>query len=125
MATKSTAAPAPEPETRPGRGGWRGGGRPKAAPDELLVAVSMRFTVNQREKLTALGGVAWIREKIDRTKPEKAPAAPEPVRRHGAEPDEVYHVMPMRLTAGQREKLAELGGAAWLRERINLARIPK
>lgn len=126
MPTKKTPAAAkPPPSTAPGRGGWRGGGRPKAAPDELLVPVSMRFTTAQREKLAALGGVAWIRDKIDKTKPEKAPPAPEPVRRHGTEPDEVFHVMPMRLTVGQRAKLAELGGTAWLRDRIHLARIPK
>lgn len=127
MATKKAPAAAakPPPEVRPGRGGWRGGGRPKATPDELLVPVSMRFTTAQREKLAALGGVAWIRDKIDKTKPEKAPAAPDPVRRHGAEPDEVFHVMPMRLTAAQRAKLADLGGTAWLRERIHLARNPK
>lgn len=123
-AAKDDAAATP-PETRPGRGGWRGGGRPKAAPDEVLVVVSMRFTEGQREKIARLGGPAWIRAKIDKTKPEKAPAAPEPVRRHGAAPDEVFKVVPIRMNVGQREKLSELGGAAWLRDRIDLAREPK
>ena len=30
--------------------------------------------------------------------------------------------MTIRLTAGQREKLADLGGAKWLRERIDRAK---
>lgn len=29
----------------------------------------------------------------------------------------------LRLTEAQREKLAKLGGAAWVRERINKARL--
>ena len=32
--------------------------------------------------------------------------------------------MTIRLTAGQREKLAQLGGAQWIRERIEKAREP-
>jgi len=31
----------------------------------------------------------------------------------------------IRLTAGQREKLAKLGGPPWVREKIDKAKLPK
>lgn len=31
----------------------------------------------------------------------------------------------LRMTAGQREKLAKLGGPPWVRERIDKAKLPK
>ncbi len=109
-----------------GRGGpGRGQGRKPGPVDQVLVPVSLRFSQTQREKLEALGGPAWIRAKLDKTKPETAPAAPVEGRRYDAEPGEVLHVMPMRMTAAQRNKLAELGGGAWLRKRVDLARLPK
>lgn len=31
----------------------------------------------------------------------------------------------LRMTAGQREKLAKLGGPPWVREKIDKAKLPK
>jgi hypothetical protein len=115
----------PERESRkPSRvGGWRGGGRPKAAPDELLVPVSLRFTQPQLEKLDALGGAVWIRAKIDaadmagKSIDERAEA-----RVHDPAPDQVLHVKAFRMTRAQKARLAELGGGAGRRERVNRAR---
>lgn len=51
------------------RGGAReGAGRkPKPEADKLMVK-SLRLTAAQWDKLAALGGVAWLREKIDRAR---------------------------------------------------------
>lgn len=107
-----------------GRGGpGRGQGRKPSAAEDVLHVVSVRFTQAQREKLARLGGLPWLRAKIDSTKPEKAPAA-EPESRE-REPEAQRLVTPIRLTAGQRAKLGELGGGAWLRARIDKAREPK
>lgn len=126
MATKKTPAPAQsDPPKYAGRGGWRNGGRPKLAEEDFLHKVSIRFSTGQREKLAALGGADWIRWKLDKTRLDKAPAAPAPVRTRGAEPDDVLVVGSIRLNTAHHEKLAELGGSAWLRKRIDLARVPK
>lgn len=118
-------APAPPPKLV-GRGGpGRGQGRKPGPAEKMLVPVSLRFSANQREKLTALGGPEWIRTKLDKTKPEKAPAARAEGRRYEPAPGDELHVMPMRMTAAQRKKLAALGGGAWLRKRVDLARLPK
>lgn len=34
-------------------------------------------------------------------------------------------VFPVKMSARQREKLAKLGGAPWVRDRIDKARLPK
>ena len=124
--TKKKAAPPAPPPKLVGRGGpGRGQGRKPGPAEAVLIPVSLRLTRRQREKLEALGGPAWIRTKLDKTKPEKAPGVPIEGRRYEAEPDDVLQVMPMRMTAAQRDKLAELGGGAWLRKRVDLARLPK
>jgi hypothetical protein len=46
-------------------------GRPRIEDGAETVPVSMRMTVQQREKLTKLGGPAWVREKIDKAKVPK------------------------------------------------------
>jgi hypothetical protein len=46
----------------------RGQGRKPLSADAETVTVSLRMTSAQREKLAALGGAAWIREKIVRAK---------------------------------------------------------
>lgn len=33
-------------------------------------------------------------------------------------------IVPLRMTAGQKEKLARLGGAQWVRDRIDKAKEP-
>lgn len=59
--------------TKPTRGGKReGAGRPAIDPAEETVTFSMRMTASQREKLQALGGGAWVRERIDKAKTEPA-----------------------------------------------------
>jgi hypothetical protein len=42
-------------------------GRPPK-PDSYTEVIQVRCTKAQREKLDRLGGVAWIRERIDRAK---------------------------------------------------------
>lgn len=110
-----------DPPKYVGRGGWRGGGRPKAEPDEKLLVVSVRMTQAQKDKLGRLGGLPWVREKLDKTHPERAPPATEQAR-ITAEGAERRIVAPVRLTQAQKDKLAALGGAAWLRDRIDRAR---
>lgn len=116
--------PDDEPPKYVGRGGWRGGGRPKATAEDFLHVVSIRLTQDQRDKLARLGGLQWLRDKLDKTKPEKAPAATEQARIMGPDAGKRL-VTPIRLTDAQRSKLAELGGGAWLRDRIDKAREPK
>jgi hypothetical protein len=131
MTMKKTAAAkaakkALAPPKLVGRGGpGRGQGRKPGPVDQVLITVSLRFSKRQREKLAALGGPAWARAKLDKTKPEKAPAAPVEGRRYEAGDDDVLHVVPMRMTRAQRDKLAALGGGAWMRKRVDLARLPK
>ena len=43
-------------------------GRPPIENGEETVPVSIRMTIPQREKLSKLGGPAWVREKIDKAK---------------------------------------------------------
>ena len=51
------------------RGGAREGSGRKPTPEaEALKVGSIRLTQAQWDKLAALGGVAWLREKIDRAK---------------------------------------------------------
>lgn len=121
MATKVNAAPA---KKYVGRGGWRDGGRPKAAEEDFLHKVSVRFSARQREKLAALGGDPWIRKLFDRTRLDKVPAAPAAGRIRDADPADVLVVSSIRLNKAHREKYDALGGA-WLRKRIDLARLPK
>lgn len=40
-------------------------GRPPIKTGERSIAVSLRMTREQREKLAALGGAAWVRVKIN------------------------------------------------------------
>jgi len=57
------------------RGGpGRGQGRKPLQAGEDTVTVSLRLTPAQREKLDALGGARWIRQKIDAdTVPQNVP----------------------------------------------------
>jgi len=43
-------------------------GRPPAPPEQTLRIGSIRLTAAQWTKLSALGGVKWIRGRIDRAK---------------------------------------------------------
>ena len=47
----------------------RGQGRKPIKAGEETVTVSLRMTPAQREKLKALGGAEWVRDRIDRAKP--------------------------------------------------------
>lgn len=59
--------------TSPKRGGpGRGQGRKPVKQGEETVTVSMRMTVAQREKLSQLGGVDWVRKRIDKAKAPNA-----------------------------------------------------
>jgi len=64
------AMPVRHPEgravTRGGAG--RGQGRKPIKAGDVTVTVSLRLTTAQRAKLEALGGAAWVRERIDRAK---------------------------------------------------------
>jgi hypothetical protein len=46
----------------------RGQGRPPIAPEDRARVGSIRLTAAQWAKLHALGGAAWLREKIDRAR---------------------------------------------------------
>ena len=49
-----------------GRGGaGRGQGRKPKPRDEVLLTVSVRLSQAQRDKVDALGGLPWIRAKVD------------------------------------------------------------
>lgn len=51
------------------RGGAREGAGRKPTPEaEALRVGSIRLTQAQRDKLAALGGVAWLRDKINRAR---------------------------------------------------------
>jgi len=55
------------------KGGKRpNAGRPRLSQDEKTVAVPIRLTESQRDKLKALGGPAWIRQTIDSSNPRDA-----------------------------------------------------
>jgi hypothetical protein len=43
-------------------------GRPAIKPGEPTVTMCLRLTQAQRDKVERLGGAAWLRERIDRTK---------------------------------------------------------
>jgi hypothetical protein len=43
-------------------------GRPPIKEGAEVVTVTMKMTVEQREKLRRLGGASWVRSKIDRAK---------------------------------------------------------
>jgi hypothetical protein len=61
-----------QPTKRGGPG--RGQGRKPLQAGEDTVTVSLRVTPAQREKLDALGGARWIRQKIDaETVPQNVP----------------------------------------------------
>lgn len=52
-----------------GRGGaGRGQGRKPIEEGQATVTVSLRLTRPQREKLTRLGGAAWVRERINKAR---------------------------------------------------------
>lgn len=46
----------------------RGQGRKPLSEEDQTVTVSLRMTATLREKLTRLGGAAWVREKIAKAK---------------------------------------------------------
>ena len=46
----------------------RGQGRKPLPPDERLIVRSIRLKAGQWEKLARLGGVEWVRAKIDKAK---------------------------------------------------------
>lgn len=53
----------------PQRGGpGRGQGRKPVKQGEETITVSLRMTEVQRDKLTRLGGAAWVRQRIDKAK---------------------------------------------------------
>ena len=105
-----------------GRGGpGRGKGRKPAPAEKLLHVLSVRLTHAQREKLQRLGGRPWVRAKIDKAKAGLLEPSPQTRQRAPADGAELL-VTPLRLNVVQRAKWDELGGASWLRERIDRAR---
>lgn len=59
------------PKQRGGAG--RGQGRKPVKTGEETVTVSIRMTASQRNKLGALGGAPWVRNRIDEAEPEDKP----------------------------------------------------
>jgi hypothetical protein len=55
-----------QPAQRGGAG--RGQGRKPESPDGVMVPVTIKMTVPQKEKLSELGGAPWVRERIDKAK---------------------------------------------------------
>ena len=54
---------------RPTWGGAnRGQGRKPLDPNSETTSVSIRLTLAQRDKLAALGGAAWVRERIEKAR---------------------------------------------------------
>lgn len=54
--------------TKPPKTSQRPRGRPPVDPGTPTVTVSLRMTQAQRDKLAALGGAPWVRERIDRAR---------------------------------------------------------
>ena len=53
----------------PARGGaGRGQGRKPLSQDAPTVPVSIKMTIEQKEKLGRLGGPSWVRERIDKAR---------------------------------------------------------
>lgn len=46
----------------------KGRGRPRLKDGEDTVPVTVRMTPPQKEKLTRLGGSAWVRDRIEKAK---------------------------------------------------------
>lgn len=59
-------APAPEPKQH--GGARKGAGRKPTSEAGTLRVGSIRLTAAQWDKLARLGGVAWLREKIDQAR---------------------------------------------------------
>ena len=56
------------------RGGAREGAGRKPTPEaDALKMGSVPLTLAQSDKLARLGGVAWLRERIDKARPPEAP----------------------------------------------------
>jgi len=52
-----------------GRGGaGRGQGRKPKETSEAMLPVSIKMSVEQKDKLSQLGGAPWVRSKIDKAK---------------------------------------------------------
>lgn len=49
-------------------GAGRGQGRKPLSEEEPTVVFTVKMTVTQREKLSRLGGGAWVRRKIDQAR---------------------------------------------------------
>lgn len=52
-------------------GAGRGQGRKPIKEGQDTVTVSLRLTVGQRDKLALLGGAEWVRQRIDKAKPQQ------------------------------------------------------
>lgn len=96
-----------------GRGGWRGGGRPRAAPTAKLLPYSVRLTAAHQAKYRALGGEVWLRDAIEWADIEAA-VEPDTSRAPGDGPEQRLP-MTLCLDSLHRAKLAKLGGVTWLR----------
>lgn len=106
-----------------GSGAWRSGGRPKVTSNEKLSPASLRLTQPQIEKLNRLGGAAWVRARIDSAERAGKGSDDRAMGRiHSDDPEIALRLKTVRLTPAQKVKLARMGGAAWLRRRIERAR---
>lgn len=62
-------------KTRAGHGGsGRGQGRKPMDPSGPMATFTIRLTQAQKTKLERLGGSRWMRARIDREDPERAPS---------------------------------------------------
>lgn len=56
-------------EKKPSWGGaGRSQGRKPLSPDSPTIPVTIKMSLEQREKLLRLGGAAWVRARIDKAK---------------------------------------------------------
>lgn len=97
-----------------GRGGWRGGGRPRADPHEKLLPYAIRLTAAQQAKYRALGGDPWFRDAIEWADTAESAVTPDTSRAPGSGPERRLPMM-TSLNKLHRAKLVKLGGLTWLR----------
>lgn len=84
------------------------------------ICFSVRMTESQMSKLIELGGASWIREKIDATSRPLEPITKYQVLKRRNRKAICFSV---RMTQEQQSKLILLGGASWVRDKIDGAKI--
>ena len=90
----------------PARGGaGRGQGRKPLSQDTPTVPVSIKMTIEQKDKLQRLGGPSWVRERIDKAREPECKVgavAALPIQRSGLMTDDIDILQTRAATARQR-----------------------